>query len=50
MGEGYSWDSTVFVRWFPFHWYHYTGDSGVEHEPVEHLYIPYKYKCWGKGK
>ncbi|QOV08282.1 hypothetical protein Kirov_83 [Bacillus phage Kirov] len=50
--DGYSRDSTglMIIRWIPEYWYHYTGDSGVEHNPVEFLYIPCKYKCWGKGR
>ncbi|MFD6509342.1 hypothetical protein [Bacillus sp. NPDC060175] len=51
MEEGYSRDETglLIVRWIPEYWYHYTGDSGIDHEPVEFLYIPCRYKCWGKG-
>ncbi|MDA1883101.1 MULTISPECIES: hypothetical protein [Bacillus cereus group] len=51
MGEGYSRDETglTIVRWIPEYWQDYTGDSGIDYEPIEFLYIPCRYKCWGKG-
>ncbi|WP_167514906.1 hypothetical protein [Bacillus wiedmannii] len=41
-------DCTVMVRWMSYVYYQEDSKfAGIE--PVELLYIPYKYKCWGKG-
>ncbi|HDR6218469.1 hypothetical protein [Bacillus cereus group sp. BceL212] len=41
-------DCTVMVRWMSYVYYQEDSKfAGVE--PVELLYVPYKYKCWGKG-
>ncbi|UUV45969.1 hypothetical protein [Bacillus phage vB_BanS-Thrax3] len=39
----------LLVRWYAYEWIHYTGDSEIQHEPYEFLYLYGKYKCWGKG-
>lgn len=51
MEERYSRNETglLMVRWIPEYWCDYTGDSGVDYEPIEFLHIPYRYKCFGKG-
>lgn len=51
MEERYSRNETglLIVRWIPEYWYDYTGDSGVDYEPTEFLYIPCRYKYFGKG-